>query len=291
MTPVRVVLGSTTSTIRLTPEQPVAIADVIVEPQGLREMLGATVSISAPSVPVRVVSVDPDAGVPRFIDEAHIDYPDMRLGTIAALEAPFHRRVLVWADDPATLPADVAITVAAVKQVWPGASAEIAGGVPVSADWSLGPPPSVVQSVASGELRMAPGDTTTASLELRFVPSSVDDPMSLVPTWMIDAGIVPDNPEGGTAHLRVQPGTTGFAVTLFSPGSGFRSIYQPDTITCAAGPDCNLHYDLTFEGRDAGLVRWQVTAELVDFGGPAPPGRSVGIELGGISSAPGPLDP
>lgn len=283
--PQGVVLGTTTATVRLTPEQPVAVADLVVGAAGR----GSTVSVSVDNVPVRVASFDLEHDGPRFIDEGH-NYSEARIGTMSATDQALRRHVMVWIDDPARLPADVEIATSVVAEVTGEVPSNLADSVPVSAEWTAAGQPSDVSAVASGEFRIAAGETVAATLDLHFAPAAAVDRTALVPTWVIDATIDPDDPAGGTADMLVQPGTTGFRATLFSPGIDFRSIYQPDTITCSSEAQCDLHYDLTFEGRDPGTVRWQVTAELVDFTGDAPLGRDVDIAVDGIPSAPEPLD-
>jgi hypothetical protein len=267
----------------------VAIADVVVETDARPGTAGAIVAVRSDTLPVRVASLDDPAALPRFVDDLYA--PAYRLGVIDAAESSFRRRVFVWTSDPSTLPAAVTLTVDASTAPRVEAPSTLSGTVTVTASWSRAGAPSVVSRVASGELPLASGETASAALDLRFVPAAVDDPASLVTTWWVDATFVPsDQDTPSTANLTVQPGTNGFSATLFSPG--FRTIYQPDTITCSADEACQLHYDLTFRGNEGkGIVRWQVTAEIVDFAGTAPADRAVGIVVGGVPATDRPLDP
>jgi hypothetical protein len=98
----------------------------------------------------------------------------------------------------------------------------------------------------------------------------------------------PDQPT--TGNLVVVPGASGSNVTLFAPG--FRTVYLTDTITCEPGAVCDLEYNVRLRGNEgAGTVRWQATAQIVDFSGAPADGRRVEIDANGLPASDGPLDP
>ena len=279
--PAPVVLGTTTSTIRLTPEQPVAVAEVIVEAPNGAGSNGAIVAVRSDTYPVRVASGG-DGIATRFVDPLYS--PAYRLGATGPDQPVFRRRVLVWITDPAKLPTDVQLTVDVTTAPRVEAPSALANTTAVTATWSAANTPSIVSRVVTGELPLADGATANATLQVAFDPGAVRDPANYVPTWWVEARIVPTSNDGPTrADLIVRPGTSGFSVTLSSGTS--RTIYQPDTITCTADAPCRLDYRMEFMGNQGqGIVHWKVTGEIVDFAGPPPAERAVDVVVGGVPS-------
>lgn len=284
------VQGSASTDVELTANQPVAVGDLSVElPPKPSRLLPQTVRLRCSDARIRVASVeDEEPQLPVFVTPLYA--PTFELGTVGPEQLVLRRHILVEALDPGALPDKVTLTVEASTEEWPGAS-PVSDPTSVTVSWARAAAPAAVSAVRSGELPLRAGETATATLDVRFDPRSASDPGSLVPTWWIDATFVPTvDGTPSTANLVVRPGASGFNMTLFQPG--WRTMYLPDTIRCSRDGGCALHYDLTLRGNEGvGTVRWQITAQLVDFTGASPPGRAVSVDVAGIPANAGPLDP
>jgi hypothetical protein len=281
--PPLLVFGTTTSTVHLTREKPVAIAEVVVA-AGDSRAATAPVALHADLGPIRVAAQSGESAL-QFADSYSNGFT---LGALDQSGSAFRGRAVVWATDASMLPRDVALTIEVTLATFGGANRPTPDSTQVSADWTTTEPPSVVSRTVSGEMALAAKETASATLDIAFAPDHVADPSSVVTTWWAEAGFVTaDKSVPSTADLRVTPG---YSATLYEPS--LREIFKPDTITCTPGLDCSLRYGMDFRGNEGrGTLRWQVIVEIVDFSGPAPTARRVDVTVKGIPASEGALSP
>lgn len=286
--------------ITLTPDRPVAVADVTVTigaPPGAT-VTGTAVSLAVTGPRARVVAIDADSStLPVFI-AANVAQ-EFALGELEPDVLSFHRHVVVEAIDRSSLPISARLTIrASVASMFDSPVSDVP--VRVSGDWTLAPPPAVTAAVSSGEIHLGTVRSTSATVDLALAPDRAVDPRQLVATWTMRAGFSREaDREPNTANLLMSPCADGCNVTLFEVRVGgrwepdTRTIFMPSTIQCSLVSVCDLHYKMTVDGGGAiGTVRWQMDVSLVDYAATfAPAGRSASIDISGVSSEARRLDP